>query len=34
MARAWERAAHATPHGKPILPENDPGPTVGGGHTE
>ncbi|TSE12629.1 nitrile hydratase accessory protein [Mesorhizobium intechi] len=24
MARAWERAAHATPHGKPILLENDP----------
>ncbi|TIT77568.1 MAG: nitrile hydratase accessory protein, partial [Mesorhizobium sp.] len=23
---AWERAAHATPHGKPILLENDPGP--------
>ncbi|TIR98823.1 MAG: nitrile hydratase accessory protein, partial [Mesorhizobium sp.] len=22
---AWERAAHATPHGKPILLENDPG---------
>ncbi|TGV60741.1 nitrile hydratase accessory protein, partial [Mesorhizobium sp. M00.F.Ca.ET.149.01.1.1] len=21
---AWERAAHATPHGKPILLENDP----------
>ncbi|MEI9414106.1 nitrile hydratase accessory protein [Mesorhizobium sp. Cs1321R2N1] len=29
MAQAWERAAHATPHGKPILLENDPGPTVG-----
>ncbi|KRB22782.1 MULTISPECIES: nitrile hydratase accessory protein [Mesorhizobium] len=24
MARAWERAAHATPHGRPILLENDP----------
>ncbi len=24
MAAAWERAAHATPHGKPILLENDP----------
>lgn len=24
MAEAWERAAHATPHGKPILLENDP----------
>lgn len=24
MALAWERAAHATPHGKPILLENDP----------
>ncbi|TPM38630.1 nitrile hydratase accessory protein [Mesorhizobium sp. B2-3-4] len=24
MAQAWERAAHATPHGKPILLENDP----------
>ncbi len=23
-AAAWERAAHATPHGKPILLENDP----------
>ncbi|MBZ9741780.1 MULTISPECIES: nitrile hydratase accessory protein [unclassified Mesorhizobium] len=34
MAQSWERAAHATPHGKPILLENDPGPTVGGGHTE
>ena len=22
--RAWQRAAHATPHGKPILLENDP----------
>ena len=26
MAEAWERAAHATPHGKPILLENDPRP--------
>jgi nitrile hydratase accessory protein len=25
LAKAWERAAHATPHGKPILLENDPG---------
>jgi nitrile hydratase accessory protein len=24
LADAWQRAAHATPHGKPILPENDP----------
>ena len=24
VAGAWERAAHATPHGKPILLENDP----------
>ena len=24
MAAAWQRAAHATPHGKPILLENDP----------
>ena len=24
LAGAWERAAHATPHGKPILLENDP----------
>ncbi|MER8417304.1 nitrile hydratase accessory protein [Mesorhizobium sp. M1329] len=24
IAAAWERAAHATPHGKPILLENDP----------
>lgn len=24
MAEAWERAALATPHGKPILLENDP----------
>lgn len=25
LAAAWQRAAHATPHGKPILLENDPG---------
>ncbi|MER8642153.1 nitrile hydratase accessory protein [Mesorhizobium sp. M1252] len=31
LAAAWERAAHATPHGKPILLENDPGPTRGSG---
>lgn len=24
MAQAWHRAAHATPHGQPILLENDP----------
>jgi nitrile hydratase accessory protein len=24
LAAAWERAAQATPHGKPILLENDP----------
>jgi nitrile hydratase accessory protein len=24
LAAAWERAAHATAHGKPILLENDP----------
>ena len=24
FAAAWQRAAHATPHGKPILLENDP----------
>ena len=24
LAAAWERAAYATPHGKPILLENDP----------
>jgi len=24
MTAAWHRAAHATPHGKPILLENDP----------
>ena len=29
LAAAWERAAHATPHGKPILLENDPRPTEG-----
>jgi nitrile hydratase accessory protein len=23
---AWDRAAHATPHGQPILLDNDPGP--------
>ncbi len=27
LAAAWQRAAHATPHGKPILLENDPGPS-------
>ncbi|MBW8635839.1 nitrile hydratase accessory protein [Hoeflea sp. WL0058] len=26
VAEAWRRAAHATPHGSPILLENDPGP--------
>ena len=26
LAAAWERAARATAHGKPILLENDPGP--------
>ncbi|RWA65710.1 nitrile hydratase accessory protein [Mesorhizobium sp.] len=31
LAAAWERAAHATPHGKPILLENDPGPGAGRG---
>ncbi|TIO09312.1 nitrile hydratase accessory protein [Mesorhizobium sp.] len=31
LAAAWERAAHVTPHGKPILLENDPGPTEGRG---
>nr|WP_258045484.1 nitrile hydratase accessory protein [Mesorhizobium sp. NBSH29] len=25
LAAAWQRAAQATPHGKPILLENDPG---------
>ncbi len=24
LAAAWHRAAHATPHGKPIVMENDP----------
>lgn len=24
MTAAWRRAAHATPHGQPILLENDP----------
>jgi len=24
LAAAWQRAAHATPHGKPIALENDP----------
>jgi nitrile hydratase accessory protein len=24
LSAAWERAAHATPHGKPILLDNDP----------
>jgi nitrile hydratase accessory protein len=24
LTEAWHRAAHATPHGKPILLENDP----------
>lgn len=24
LQAAWQRAAHATPHGKPILLENDP----------
>jgi nitrile hydratase accessory protein len=24
LAAAWQRAAHATPHGKPIVLENDP----------
>ena len=24
MSAAWQRAAHATPHGQPILLENDP----------
>ncbi len=24
LAAAWQRAAHATPHGKPIRLENDP----------
>jgi nitrile hydratase accessory protein len=25
LAEAWQRAARATPHGRPILLENDPG---------
>ncbi len=24
LSAAWQRAAHATPHGKPVLLENDP----------
>ncbi len=33
LAAAWQRAAHATPHGKPILLENDPEGASGGlGH--
>lgn len=24
LAEAWQRAAHATPHGQPIVLENDP----------
>ena len=28
---AWHRAAHATPHGRPILLENDPTPHSSGG---
>ena len=24
LAAAWHRAAHATPHGQPVLLENDP----------
>jgi nitrile hydratase accessory protein len=30
MTAAWQRAAHATPHGKPIVLENDPGIAVRG----
>lgn len=30
LAAAWQRAAHATPHGKPILLENDPEGTAAG----
>lgn len=26
LTEAWQRAARATPHGRPILLENDPGP--------
>ena len=29
LAGAWQRAAHATPHGEPILLENDPLKAVG-----
>ncbi len=29
LAAAWQRAAHATPHGKPILLENDPASAAG-----
>ena len=25
LQEAWQRAAHATPHGQPIVLENDPG---------
>lgn len=33
LAAAWQRAAHATPHGTPILLENDPeGASSGFGH--
>ncbi|MGO4831747.1 nitrile hydratase accessory protein [Rhizobiaceae sp. 2RAB30] len=33
LAAAWQRAAHATPHGKPIQLENDPeGAPSGLGH--
>jgi nitrile hydratase accessory protein len=28
LADAWQRAAHATPHGKPIRLENDPAATT------
>jgi nitrile hydratase accessory protein len=30
LSEAWQRAAHATPHGKPILLENDPEQLPGG----
>ena len=30
LSEAWQRAAHATPHGKPILLENDPERLSGG----
>ncbi len=33
VAAAWERAAHATPHGAPIRLENDPA-TVSGRHAD